>query len=300
MKPPVPSATPTWRNDTYDAISLSRPELSASGKRIVIIGAGSGIGRETARAFAAAGASHVALLGRREALLNDTKSQVTAANENTSVSVHAVDITRETSIKDTAASIGKWDVLINAAGYVSDPGPMASADTEEWWKGFEVHHPYSLNLANPTNLTPIQINIKGAFIAIKSFLPTANPSHTAILTLTSGMATAPAKNFVPLSSYMISKLAQVKLMEFLALEQPHIFAATVHPGMVDTDILRKSGGDPSRLPLDTCKLYLPTLLKAIHINVAFCVTGGLLINIALQWNYQRTFWFGFPVQRERS
>lgn len=38
MQPPMPSATATWHNDTYPAISPSRPEVSAKGKTIVILG----------------------------------------------------------------------------------------------------------------------------------------------------------------------------------------------------------------------------------------------------------------------
>lgn len=39
MKPPFPSATPTWHNDTYQSILPSRPELSVAGKTVVIAGA---------------------------------------------------------------------------------------------------------------------------------------------------------------------------------------------------------------------------------------------------------------------
>ncbi len=39
MKPPFPSATPTWHNDTYPSFSPSRPELSVAGKAVVIAGA---------------------------------------------------------------------------------------------------------------------------------------------------------------------------------------------------------------------------------------------------------------------
>jgi hypothetical protein len=35
----MPSATATWRNDTYAAISPLRPELGAQGKTVVITGA---------------------------------------------------------------------------------------------------------------------------------------------------------------------------------------------------------------------------------------------------------------------
>lgn len=39
MQPPLPSVTPTWHNDTYDAIAPSRPELSAEGKTVIVAGA---------------------------------------------------------------------------------------------------------------------------------------------------------------------------------------------------------------------------------------------------------------------
>ncbi|KAF1953536.1 hypothetical protein CC80DRAFT_551184 [Byssothecium circinans] len=54
MEPPYPCPTATWHNDTYSAIDPSKPELSQKGKTVVITGAGSGIGRETAIAFAKA------------------------------------------------------------------------------------------------------------------------------------------------------------------------------------------------------------------------------------------------------
>lgn len=39
MQPPFPCPTATWRNDTYEAISPLRSELSAAGKTVVVIGA---------------------------------------------------------------------------------------------------------------------------------------------------------------------------------------------------------------------------------------------------------------------
>ena len=53
-----------------------------------------------------------------------------------------------------------------------------------------------------------------------------------------------------LSAYAGSKLAQAKVLEFLAAENPNIFVASVHPGMVDTDMFRKSGSRADAMPMD--------------------------------------------------
>lgn len=60
----------------------------------------------------------------------------------------------------------------------------------------------------------------------------------------------PAARIPGLSAYMTSKLAQTKMIEYLAAEQPNIIAATVHPGMVETEIFTKSGGRADKLPMD--------------------------------------------------
>lgn len=53
-----------------------------------------------------------------------------------------------------------------------------------------------------------------------------------------------------LSAYMSSKLAQTKLIEFVAHEHPNLFAATVHPGMIETNIFTRSGAKAENLPMD--------------------------------------------------
>ncbi len=77
----------------------------------------------------------------------------------------------------------------------------------------------------------------------KVFLPTANPSHAAILGMTTGTSGLPPAMLPGLSAYISSKLAQVKLLEFLAAENPNVFVASVHPGMVETSLFRKNCGE---------------------------------------------------------
>ncbi|KAL2259506.1 hypothetical protein VTK26DRAFT_6796 [Humicola hyalothermophila] len=232
MGPPMPSATATWHNDTYAAISPLRPELSARDKTVVIIGAGSGIGRQTALSFANAGAARIVLIGRTESTLKETAALLPTSASSV---VQVVDITDEAALKSAAASIGTWDVLVLSAVYASAVSTIAATDVDEWWKGFET-------------------NVKGTFLAVKTFIPTAAKPNAAVLAVTSGTVAFPPAMAQGMSSYNASKLAQVKLVEYLAFEQPDIHAVAVHPGIHDTAVLAKSGAKPDQVPLDNIKL----------------------------------------------
>ncbi|MFJ5774343.1 SDR family NAD(P)-dependent oxidoreductase [Streptomyces sp. NPDC093094] len=85
------------------------------GRIVVVTGAGTGIGRATARAFAAEGARVVAI-GRRSRPLEET-----AAGHDRIVPLPA-DITAEGEPERIARTVlaahGRWDVLVNNAGIV--------------------------------------------------------------------------------------------------------------------------------------------------------------------------------------
>ena len=114
-----PSFTATWHRDTYPAIDpRSRPELSMRGKTVVISGGGSGIGRALAQSFAEAGASTIAIVGRRIAPLQDTKQAIERLHSDVSVAIHVADVANGKAIEQVASEIGPWDVLIANAGYM--------------------------------------------------------------------------------------------------------------------------------------------------------------------------------------
>lgn len=135
---PFPSPTETWHTDSYPAIDPTRPDLSVKGKRVVVTGGGGGIGRGFVRAFAAAGAASIAILGRREGMLKETKQAVEADHSATAVSTHVVDVVSLDSTRHAAAAIGTWDILVCNAGYLSTPATVVDSDPEDWWKSFEV------------------------------------------------------------------------------------------------------------------------------------------------------------------
>ena len=140
MKPQFPSLTSEWHDTTYAAISPTNPSLSASvsGKTIVITGGGAGIGRETAKAYAEAGAAHVAILGRKSKTLSETQDIIQGEGHKTKVTTHIADVADEEAVQKAAKEIGPWDILILNAGYLPKPERIEKADLGEWWKAYEV------------------------------------------------------------------------------------------------------------------------------------------------------------------
>lgn len=219
----VPTYTKAFHHEPYAAISPTRPELSTKGKSVVITGGGTGIGAAIALAFAQSGASNIALLGRTEATLLNTKRAVNAAHPETNVHVITADVSNEESVQAAigkfASSVGKkLDILVANAGVLPDPGSLLESDASLWWSGYE-------------------INVKGQFNLVRAFVPLAEKNAT-IIGLTTSVLHFP---FVPgSSSYHGSKLAATKIFDYLHFENPELRVLQFHPGVVLTDMSQKS------------------------------------------------------------
>ncbi|KAM0254685.1 hypothetical protein ACHAQJ_006535 [Trichoderma viride] len=225
MTAPFPSWTKVWHSEPYPAISPTRPELSSAGRVVVVTGGGSGIGAAIADAFARAGSEKIAIISRTQSRLDKTKADIEAKNPHTKVLAVAADITKEIDINNAFDKIeeafGKIDVYVSNSGWMSTNSKVAESDAAEWWQGFET-------------------NVLGAFLSFKAFHKHAALKGAHILNVDSGIAHMPA---LPsgISAYASSKAAATKLFDYIAVEYPEYHVVNIQPGVVESDLNRKSG-----------------------------------------------------------
>ncbi len=190
---------------------------------MVITGGGTGIGAETARCFAEAGASRIALLGRREQPLFDTKASIQEKFPKVEVVVASADITKQSEVHAAFAKFagdGKIHVLVSNAAMVGPQEPVRDVNADKFVES--VHQ-----------------NIRGSFLVAQVFLRHASPNAVAI-----EISVASAHlNIAPgLASYSVAKLAIFRLWDSLAIGNPEISVFHLQPGIVDTAVNKEVGG----------------------------------------------------------
>lgn len=198
-----------------------------AGRRIVITGAASGIGRAAAALFRAEGAQ-LALMDRDEAGM-----AALAGDE-----VHAVvaDVADEASVRDAFAAaagrMGGCDGLVHCAGVV-ELGRIADMPLANWQR-------------------VIDINLTGTFLVCREAARLlAGKEGGSIVTIASAQALQP---IATASAYAASKGGVLSLTKALASElAPHVRVNTVCPGLIDTPMNQGIKGGPGSgppVPLD--------------------------------------------------
>lgn len=223
MAAPFPSPTATWHSNTYQSLSPTRPELSAKGKSILITGGGTGIGAETARYFAEAGASRIALLGRREQPLVDTKASINQKFPNVEVYIAPTDITNKEQVDvafKTFLGDSKLHVLVSNAAIVGPKDGVSDVENDAFLEG-------------------IHLNLKGSLFVARAFLRYAAPDAVAIEINSSAAHLQFGGKF---TAYSIAKIAVHRLWDDLAAANPGLSIFHVQPGVVDTAMNREAGG----------------------------------------------------------
>ena len=189
-----------------------------AGRRVLITGAASGIGRACAHAFAREGARLILADLNRDRLTKVRDEVWRAGAKCTAI---PCDLSREEEVLLLAADIlvreGGVDVLINNAG-IAYVGGFTETSAAEWQRI------YDINVLGMVNLT-------------RALLPSmlADQRAKSIVNVASAAGFAPAAY---MSAYAASKHAVVGLSEVLAMEldSTNVTVTIVAPGIINTPI----------------------------------------------------------------
>ncbi|XP_061191784.1 retinol dehydrogenase 12-like [Saccostrea echinata] len=216
----------------YCAGGVCRSKARLDGKTVIITGANTGIGKETAIDLASRGAR--VILACRDVLRAErAATEIIAKTNNQNVAVRIVDLASLASIRKFADNINKTEpkvnILINNAGIMMCP----------YWKtedGFEMQ---------------FGVNHLGHFLLTNLLLDKIKSSAPARIINVSSLAHTRTEkiNFDDINSekdydsrfaYRQSKLANVLFTRELnrRLEGTNVTANSLHPGLVLTELIR--------------------------------------------------------------
>lgn len=212
----------------------SKVTYDMSGAKVLVTGAGSGIGKSTAIALAGAGAS-VALLGRSLGELREVAAEI--GGEDAGHLILTADVSKDDEMESAFRQIEEFwsglDHVIANAGINGVWAPLDEIKTCEWE-------------------TILDINLKGTFLTVKLALPFLKKSRGAVVIVSSVNGNRMFSNSGA-TAYACSKAAQVAFSRMTALEfaEHGIRVNAVCPGAISTSI------DDSTELRDTQNLHLP-------------------------------------------
>ena len=192
--------------------------MNLSGKRVLITGGGTGVGRSVAHAFAAEGCK-VGVTGRREDKLCETVESASSGE----ILTHVADVGSRDDVTKLFAwandALGPVDILVNSAGMNIRKRMMADIDPAEWDR-------------------VLSVNATGAFNTIHAALPAMRAQKDGLIVNISSVA---GKRAVLLGgvAYNASKFAMTALGTSVGLEEAEngIRVTNIYPGEIDTPIL---------------------------------------------------------------
>jgi len=245
------------------------------GQVAVVTGAASGMGRATATAFAAAGAS-VVVADISTSGLAGVAAEIEAAG-GTAVAV-TTDVCSEGDVAAMVATalerFGRLDAAVNAAGIAPETGPLVESDVETFDR-------------------VIAVNLRSMYLCLKHEIGAMLPTGGAIVNIASTSAFRPQHQQ---AAYAASKHGVLGLTRSAAIDYATagVRVNAICPGAIDTPMLRttmeRRGGDPAAVvrrlsPLGrfgtpdeiaAAALWLCSAEAAFVVGDALAVDGGYL------------------------
>jgi len=210
--------------------------ISADGKVIIVTGSNTGIGKETALELARRKAT-VYLACRDMKKCEEARKSIILETKNRNVFCRELDLASCQSIKNFVkrfkAEQNRLDVLINNAGVMRCPRMLTN-------EGFEMQ--IGVNHMGPFLLTNLlldylKLSAPSRIVNVSSIAHTRGEINTADLNS--------EKSYDPAKAYEQSKLANVlftlELSKRLQNENSGVTVNALHPGIVDTELMRHMG-----------------------------------------------------------
>ena len=184
------------------------------GRRALVTGGASGIGRAIAEAFLAEGA-RVVLLDRDETLVARTAREVGAAG------AVAADVADEAQVRqavgDAEQTVGDIDVLVNAAGILTQ-APLVEMSLAQWQQ-------------------TIDVDLTGVFLVCRHVVPgMVHRGAGRVVNIASQLA---IKGGESLTHYSAAKAGVIGLTKALALEvsRSGVLVNAIAPGPIETPLV---------------------------------------------------------------
>ena len=230
-------------------------------KTVLITGATSGIGRETARAFAKNN-YNVIICGRREDRLAELQLEL---EHRTKVHTLNFDVRSKKSVQEAIDSLppdfNKIDVLINNAGNAHGLDPIQTGDIDDWD-------------------AMIDINVKGLLYVSHAIIPKMveqRSGHIINIGSTAAKEVYPNGNVYCATKHAVDAINQGMRMD---LNQYGIRVGGIHPGMVETEFSQvRFKGDAERAA-NVYKGFEPLKPEDIADIIKFVITRPYHVNIA--------------------